>query len=789
VPSGALDTMWYTINNGAKNIILSKIGSIDQSVWDGYGEGIISIKFYANNTYGVVNYKEVNVTKLSEIIERNAYAIIIGISDYPGSNNDLNYCDDDALAVRNMLINDYNFKPQNIIYLEDSNATQNIINNAFSQIESLIDPDDIFYFYYSGHGGSDLASSGAFTYYLDSRHPYPNYYDQTWWISSPDAAYIRVHFSQFDLESGYDYLFIGDTYITIDYYYQSFTGSSSNFWSDWIPVLNDNRIYLRMITDNIITGWGFQIDQIEAMQYSNPHYLCSYDSIPSNSSNYYLDSLLDSKLDSLNCDNKYVVIDACNSGGMIPEAQDENRFIMTACKGGQLCIEEPILNHGIFTYYLLNSLDNATDQNDDGVISMEDSFLYISSMTQSYSSSYGPGIQYHPQLSDGINYEAVLYPSISSISINPVSNRLFYSFYINGHGLLKTLNITVCSISPTPTITIKTKEVKNQIISPTGFGYYWGFIELEEGYIAGGIQILAEIEGYRLIVINQTFGDSDRDGLNDYDEFNGLTDPLNNDTDSDGLLDGEEINLYNTNPLVNDTDLDGVTDYEEINIYSTDPLDLDTDSDNLSDGDEINVYDTDPLNLDTDSDDLSDGDEINVYNTDPLDLDTDSDDLSDGEEIITYNTDPLNADSNSDGITDGEEVNDYGTDPLNGDTDSDTIPDKWEIDNLLNPLVDDTALDPDDDDLINILEYQNSADPNNPDTDGDGWNDGDEVLIYDTDPLDPDSYPIIQTPTTIPGYNICILLFIIVAISLISVNKFKKIKSRKKKKWKINFLL
>ncbi|MCF2141054.1 MAG: PKD domain-containing protein [Candidatus Lokiarchaeota archaeon] len=49
----------------------------------------------------------------------------------------------------------------------------------------------------------------------------------------------------------------------------------------------------------------------------------------------------------------------------------------------------------------------------------------------------------------------------------------------------------------------------------------------------------------------------------------------------------------------------------------TDPLNPDTDSDNLLDGDELNVYNTDPANPDSDGDELYDGDEIFIYNTDP----------------------------------------------------------------------------------------------------------------------------------------------------------------------------
>ena len=65
---------------------------------------------------------------------------------------------------------------------------------------------------------------------------------------------------------------------------------------------------------------------------------------------------------------------------------------------------------------------------------------------------------------------------------------------------------------------------------------------------------------------------TDFDYLSNYTEFYGSTDPLINDTDSDGLLDGLEVNLYLTNPTNNDTDGDGYEDgWEILNGY--DPLD------------------------------------------------------------------------------------------------------------------------------------------------------------------------------------------------------------------------
>lgn len=123
--------------------------------------------------------------------------------------------------------------------------------------------------------------------------------------------------------------------------------------------------------------------------------------------------------------------------------------------------------------------------------------------------------------------------------------------------------------------------------------------------------------------------DSDNDGIADYYEenmvmFNGVTiklDKYNPDSDSDGVLDGEEVVELNyqynsdktkvivtgklmSNPLNEDTDEDGISDEEE-SIIGTDPKDSDTDNDRLTDGFEY-TYWYDPLEEDVDGDGRSD---------------------------------------------------------------------------------------------------------------------------------------------------------------------------------------
>ncbi len=101
--------------------------------------------------------------------------------------------------------------------------------------------------------------------------------------------------------------------------------------------------------------------------------------------------------------------------------------------------------------------------------------------------------------------------------------------------------------------------------------------------------------------ITPNLPDTDGDGLPDGYEYNLLqTNPAEKDTDKNGTEDGQEdIDLdelanaqeysAGTNPLVADTDLDGLLDAEEINVYQTNPLLYDTDGDGLSDGDEVKL--------------------------------------------------------------------------------------------------------------------------------------------------------------------------------------------------------
>jgi gliding motility-associated-like protein len=316
--------------------------------------------------------------------------------------------------------------------------------------------------------------------------------------------------------------------------------------------------------------------------------------------------------------------------------------------------------------------------------------------------------------------------------------------------------------------------------------------------------------------------DCDNDGLDNAAELLAGTDNTIADTDGDGLNDGEEVTGVdqvstvavatgtsapldacdpNINALsTNDCDNDGLDNAGEI-LANTDNTNADTDGDGLNDGEEVTGFDqvstvavatgtSDPLDAcdpninalstnDCDNDGLDNAAEL-LAGTDNTNPDTDGDGLNDGEEVTgvdqvstvavaTGTSDPLNAcdpnidalatnDCDNDGLDNAGEIL-AGTDNTNPDTDGDGLNDGEEVtgvDQVSTVIVATGTSDPldacdpnpfaiptgdcDNDGLTNVAEQLGAdavansgdeTDPTNADTDGDGYNDGEEVLGID----------------------------------------------------------
>lgn len=88
------------------------------------------------------------------------WAVIIGISDYADTANDIYYADDDALDMLNALTVVYGYKRENIrLLISDyvvNNATRDDILSAIDWLRANeIDGDEVVFFY-SGHGARGL---------------------------------------------------------------------------------------------------------------------------------------------------------------------------------------------------------------------------------------------------------------------------------------------------------------------------------------------------------------------------------------------------------------------------------------------------------------------------------------------------------------------------------------------------------------------------------------------------------------------------------------------------------
>ncbi|KZY71100.1 hypothetical protein A3737_12180 [Oleiphilus sp. HI0065] len=296
---------------------------------------------------------------------------------------------------------------------------------------------------------------------------------------------------------------------------------------------------------------------------------------------------------------------------------------------------------------------------------------------------------------------------------------------------------------------------------PGWYEEYAGFDDANAGdanTMLGGQSVLDSFDAYR--DISNYLVDSDSDGLSDGREADELSSALAGykvDSDNDGLTDQQELEFGSVNPGScpldpdefnsdsdpndvsdgnEDCDSDGLTNLEELNLYGTDIFDADKDGDGVNDYFELFVLGTDPntaISKDVNLDGV-----LDVQDNDGS-SDFDGDGLTNAQEEV-HGTDPYSADSDGDGLTDFVEIDgaanrniaDYLSNPLLVDTDGDGLSDLVENDTaFLDPkdAVDgkSSIIDSDGDGLFDWEEALFGADRNLSDTDGDGLSDFEEV--------------------------------------------------------------
>jgi beta propeller repeat protein len=266
-------------------------------------------------------------------------------------------------------------------------------------------------------------------------------------------------------------------------------------------------------------------------------------------------------------------------------------------------------------------------------------------------------------------------------------------------------------------------------------------------------------------------GDPDGDGLTNSEEHGYGTNPSAYDTDGDGLSDGDEINLYYLSPFDTDNDDDGLSDYSETwgwyyftevrankTFYDTDVVyTLDTSSwpggfyRATIYGEFLKGFLNDSINLSIDEilisyTNIADGSKItfiaefeigDIFEIESAIADFGSVELYIDNIIFEkLGTNPVNTDTDQEGLDDLYE-SDNGLAPCSKDTDFDAIWDSTEIELWESMGYSETEAvemakthDIDGDELSDGLEIVFNIAPLDPDPDGDGLSDSDEVFQY-----------------------------------------------------------
>lgn len=259
-----------------------------------------------------------------------SYAMVYGISKYidsysEGQYPNLTYCDDDAIAVSSMLE-----KKGFTVYLRtDSEASKNQFLADVSAVNSTIGPNDLFLFYYSGHGAQDSDIQPA----AKGTEP-PNRDKDNEWIFL------------------YGSISVSGTSILLDEL-KTFTDDTLK---TAISNINTSRkvVILDSCNSGGFIGNTFEVDRIPQ------HFTGEIDPLDVNLIKEAFTLYTDYALN--NSDSS----DISPADALVLSAAGEKEF----------SYESSSIGHGLLTYYFLDTPEDA-DINKDGYVTVLESFAYI----------------------------------------------------------------------------------------------------------------------------------------------------------------------------------------------------------------------------------------------------------------------------------------------------------------------------------------------------------------------------------------------------------------------------
>ena len=225
------------------------------------------------------------------------------------------------------------------------------------------------------------------------------------------------------------YLYIDDLYYSDDDATALYQKLSPILGSDHISLLTNSNAGKTAIQNSIQNWLAPREDSDDVVlfyfaghggQDSGNYVICPYNSLTYSWSNDIFDYELSNWLSVLDSNNIVVTLDTCDSGGFITDLSATSQVIMASSAASESSYDSGGLQHGVFTYYLLQSIDspNATDTNADYILTTQEIFNYASPRVTQWEAQFGNG--QHP-----VNYDS--YPGglplfmITAISSNVAS--------------------------------------------------------------------------------------------------------------------------------------------------------------------------------------------------------------------------------------------------------------------------------------------------------------------------------------------------------------------------------
>jgi uncharacterized caspase-like protein len=279
----------YFFNNLLKQN--SRSLTFDQPIQLKPGSNHIQIR--VTDTDGLITEKTITVHSTPS--ERNVWAVVVGINDYPQLPR-LKYAVNDAREFYRLLVEKNRIPEKNItLLINDQASLGNLRSLLGTHLKEAAGKEDMVIIFFAGHGAAEVDASSA----------------------------------------------EGDG---LEKYLMTWEANPRDLYATAMPMVEIARILNRIRSERLV----FIVDSCYSG--ASGGRTVSTGGIRANIADTFLDRI---------------------AGG-------RGKVIITASAANEVSVEKDDLQHGVFTYYLLEGLRGAADSDRDGMITVDEAYRYVS---------------------------------------------------------------------------------------------------------------------------------------------------------------------------------------------------------------------------------------------------------------------------------------------------------------------------------------------------------------------------------------------------------------------------